>query len=383
MKFIKTLMVCSILITGLIITGCKKEKYVSRDTSGLKPPAPIDTTKPPVVDTSVVIDNADKTDGWQVAGGDPVLVTTGQKEGKGYIQGTIKSGQNFMQFIKTLPATVNTKATLSTGELKFWFYVQDVSLLSTDGQVQFSSAADPDKKRIGWGFDKILPTLKTGWNHLELKFRDAQPTGDGGPDLTAMNFIKIFFSTTAKVTADQNYGIDDIRAAIVPPPPPVVFDNCDKVDGWDAAGGTQALITVGQKEGTGYVQGTIKAGQNFMQFIKTLPVPLNTTFTKDNSRVSFWFNVADVSQLKADGQIQISSSGGPDSKRFGWALAPIIPKLKNGWNQITLDFADAQAAGDGEADMSAINYFKIFFWTTNATTADLTTGIDGIQFIPK
>ena len=375
-------MVCSILIIGLI-TGCKKEKYASRDTSGLKPPAPIDTTTPPVIDTSVIIDNADKTDGWQVAGGDPVLVTTGQKEGKGYIQGTIKSGQNFMQFIKTLPAAVNTKTTLSTGELKFWLYVNDVSLLSTDGQVQFSSAADPDKNRIGWGFDKILPTLKTGWNHLELRFSDGQPTGDGGPDLTAMNFIKIFFSTTAKVAADQNYGIDDIRVAVVPPPPPVLFDSADKLDGWEVGGGTQALITTGQKEGTGYIQGTIKSGQDFMQFIKKLDVPINTTFTKDNSRVSLWLNVADVSQLKVDGQIQISSAADPDSKRFGWALAPIIPKLKNGWNQITLDFVDAQVTGDGEADMAAINYFKMFFWTTKATTADLTTGIDGIQFIPK
>src|SRR5437879_3991702 len=172
------------------------------------------------------------------------------------------SGKNYIQFIKTLPDTVNTKVTLSTGELKFWFYVQDVSLLKVDGQIQFSSAADPDNKRIGWGMDKIIPTLKNGWNHLELKFTDGYLSGDGGPDLTAMNYIKIFFWTAANAATDQNYAIDDIRVAAVPPPPPVVIDNCDLVDGWQVAGGTQALVTTGQKEGTGYVQATIKSGQN-------------------------------------------------------------------------------------------------------------------------
>ena len=101
MKFIKTMMVFSIFIAVIAIGGCKKEKYLSRDTSGLKPPPPVDTTKPPVVDTSVVIDNADKLDGWSSAG-DASVATTGQKEGTGYIKNSIKAGSDFMQFIKTL-----------------------------------------------------------------------------------------------------------------------------------------------------------------------------------------------------------------------------------------------------------------------------------------
>src|ERR1700748_3921971 len=151
MKFIKIMMACSIFIITFTVVSCKKESFKSRDTSSLKPPPPIDTTTPPVIDTSVVIDNCDKVDGWDAAGGTHQLVNTGQKEGTGYVQATIKAGQNFMQFIKTLAAPVNTKVTLTNGELKFWLYVQDVSLLKLDGQIQFSSSGDPDKKRIGWG----------------------------------------------------------------------------------------------------------------------------------------------------------------------------------------------------------------------------------------
>jgi len=382
MKFIKTTMVCAILMAGLIIVGCQKEKYVSRDTSGLKAPPPVDTTTPPVIDTSVVIDNCDKTDGWQVAGGDPVLATTGKKEGTGYIQATIKTGQDFMQFIKTLPAPVNTKVSLGTGELKLWFYVQDVSLLKVDGQIQFSSAADPDKKRIGWGMEKIIPTLTNGWNHLELKFTDGYVSGDGGPDFTAMNFVKIFFWTAAKAATDQNFGIDDIRVAALPPPPPVVFDACDLKDGWETVGEVN-ITTTGQKEGTGYIKNTIANGGDFMQYIKQVAAPINTTFTENTGRFQFWWYVSDVSLLKADGSIEITSSGKSDFLESAWDVAPLIPSLKNGWNLVTLDFNKSIKTGDGGADYTAINHFRIFFFTTGKDHADLVTGIDGLKFISK
>lgn len=372
-------MVYSILAIALAVTGCKKEVYRSRDTSMLKPP-PVDTT-PVVVDTSVVIDNCDKTDGWQVVGS-PGEVTTGQKEGTGFIQATLATGSNFEQFIKTLPAPVNTKVTLSTGELKFWFYVQDVSLLKLDGQIQFSSSGDPDKNRIGWGLANIIPTLKNGWNHLELKFTDGSVTGDGGPDLTAMNFVKIFFWTTANVANNQNYGIDDIRVAAVPPPPPVEIDNCDATDGWQVVG-TPTLVTTGQKEGKGFIQATLATGSNFEQFIKTLPAPVNTTQTIATGQLQLWLYVQDVSLLKLDGQIQFSSSGDPDKNRIGWGLANIIPTLKNGWNHLQLNFSDASVTGDGGPDLTAMNYVKIFFWTAANTTSDQKYGVDDIKVVAK
>ncbi|WP_183565622.1 hypothetical protein [Mucilaginibacter sp. SP1R1] len=381
MKFIKTTMVCSIFIIGLIVAGCKKEKYPSRDTSSLKPPPPIDTTKPPVIDTSVVIDNCDKADGWAVAGGDPAVITTGQKEGKGYIQGTIKAGQNFMQFIKTLPAPVDTKATMNNGELKFWFYVQDVSLLKIDGQIQFSSAADPDKKRVGWGMDKIIPTLKNGWNHLELKFTDGYVSGDGGPDLTAMNFIKIFFWTAANAATDQNYGIDDFRVAVVPPPPPVIFDTADVKDGWQTVGDV-VITTAGQKEGAGYIKNTITNGGDFMQFIKDTATPVDTKLTESNGQFRFWFYVADPTLIK-DGSIEITSSGKSDDHESAWDVGPLAATWKSGWNDVVLDFDKSIKTGDGGADYSAINHFRIYFNATTKVHPDLVTGIDDLRFQAK
>src|ERR1700740_3204632 len=137
MKFIKTMMVCTILAVGFTIVGCKKEKYLSRDTSMLKPP-PIDTVKPPPVDpTLVVFDNADVKDGWETVGS--VNITTpGQKEGAGYITNTIPNGSDFMQFIKHLATPLDSKLNTSNGQFSFWWFVSDVSLLKNDGQIEIT-----------------------------------------------------------------------------------------------------------------------------------------------------------------------------------------------------------------------------------------------------
>jgi len=365
----------SAVMLGLFLAGCTKEKYQSRDTSGLKPTPP-PPPPPPVTEVFVQIDNCDKADDWETVGS-PEIVTTGMKEGKGYLQGKITAGNDFLQFIKKLPTDVDTKATMFNGQLQFWFFVTDVSLLKIDGQIQFSSAKDPDKNRVGWGMDKIIPTLKNGWNQLKLNFSDGYVSGDGGPDLKAMNFFKMFFWTADKAATDQAFGLDDIKVVVVPPPPPIVVDNCDKADDWETVG-TPEIVTTGMKEGKGYLQGKITAGNDFLQFIKKLPTDLDTKLTMANGQLQFWFYVQDVSLLKVDGQIQFSSAKDPDKNRVGWGMDKIIPTLKNGWNQLTLNFADGGATGDGGPNLAAMNYFKMFFWTADKAAADQAFGIDGI-----
>ena len=293
------------------------------------------------------------------------------------------TGNNFMQFIRPLTTPVNTKVTMSTGQLQLWFYVPDVTLIDATnqvGQIQFGSANDPDKNRIGWGFDKIVPTLHNGWNHLMLNFRDAYVSGDGGPDFTKMNYFKMFFWTTSNVTANQNFGLDDIKVVAIPPPPPVVISNCDSVSTWQTVG-TPVIITTGQKEGAGYLQGTLTTGNEFLQFILPIATPINTNTTMANGQLQFWFYVPDVSQLDATnqvGQVQFGSANDPDKNRVGWGFDKIVPTLHNGWNQVTLNFSDGYVSGDGGPDLTAMNYFKIFFWTTSNATANINFGIDNI-----
>ena len=209
MKFIKTTMVCSILMIGLVITACKKEKYTSRDISGLKPP-PVDTTKVPVEENLVVFDNVDVKDGWQTVG-DFSITTTGQKEGAGYIKNTITNGSDFMQFIKDRSTPLDTKLTETNGRFRFWLYISDVSLLKNDGSIEITSSGKSDVNESAWDVTPLIPTLKNGWNQITLDFDKAIKTSDGGADYTKLNHFRIFFSTNSKDHADLITGIDYLR----------------------------------------------------------------------------------------------------------------------------------------------------------------------------
>ncbi|MDB5125574.1 MAG: hypothetical protein JWP94_3703 [Mucilaginibacter sp.] len=374
MKFIKIMMVCSIFVIALAVISCQKVQYKSRDTSTLKPPPP-DTTRV-VIDTSAVLSNCDQLDGWGIVNGGSEI-TVAPKEGKGFIQGTVAVGGNFMQFQLALTTPVNTKQTKETGELKFWFYIQDVTQYVSGGQIQISSANNPDNYHLGWGLDGIMPTLKNGWNHLELRFVDAYGYNDANQiDLTKLNYMRIFWNVT-KATATQTYGLDDVRVDVAAP---VMINNCDKLDNWNVVNGGQ-LLTKGQKEGTGFIQGTVAVGGNFMQFQYSLPSPafIDTKAHKDVGYLEFWFYIQDVTQYVSGGQIQISSANNPDDYHLGWGLDGIMPTLKNGWNHLKLKMTDAYGYNDADQiDLTKLNYMRIF-WNVPKATATQTYGLDDIE----
>jgi hypothetical protein len=360
----------------LAVTGCKKDEFESRDTSQLKPTV---VPPPPVDPTRVVFDNADLKDGWQTVG-EVIIEATGAKEGKGYLKNTIADGGDFMQFIKHLATPVDSKLVSSNGQFSFWWYISDVSLIKNDGQIEITSGGDADKQEYGWSVAKLLPSLKNGWNQVNLNFRDADLSGTPNP--AALNFFRVFFWTKEKAHPAVTVGVDDLIFRAVPPPPPVSFDNVDAKDGWETVG-DPVIATTGAKEGKGYLKNAIPNGGDFMQFIKQTPTPVNTTFTESNGQFRFWWYVSDVSVLKQDGSIEITSSGKSDDHESAWDVTPLLPSLKNGWNEISLDLDKAIKTPDGGADLTAINHFRIFFFTKDKDHAEVTVGIDDLRFVAK
>jgi len=181
------------------------------------------------------------------------------------------------------------------------------------------------------------------------------------------------------------------RSKIVPPPEVdepeepvdpslVVFDHVDAADGWETVG-APIIETSGAKEGTGYLKNTIANGADFMQFIKKAATPVDSKLTVENGQFSFWWYIADVSLLKKDGQIEITSGGDADKHEFGWSVAKLLEDgtLKNGWNQLNLNFRDADIAG-GDPDPAAFNFFRVFFMTESKDHPDLVSGVDGLVF---
>jgi hypothetical protein len=110
---------------------------------------------------------------------------------------------------------------------------------------------------------------------------------------------------------------------------------------------------------------------------------LNAGLTEATGQLKFWFYVGNVADLKLDGQIELTSSGQPDVHEYDWNLDKIIPKLKNGWNELTLNFSDGIKSGDGGPDINAFNFFRVYLWTSSKTHADLTLGVDDIRLTEK
>ncbi len=107
-----------------------------------------------------------------------------------------------------------------------------------------------------------------------------------------------------------------------------------------------------------WIKAPIVSGEDYSTSLYRRPAAVDPKLTVDKGQFVFWFYVGSVSDLKNnDGQIKLSSSGESDKKEYAWNLDGIIPNLKNGWNEITLDFNKAQLSSDGGPDIHAFNFF--------------------------
>ena len=78
----------------------------------------------------------------------------------------------------------------------------------------------------------------------------------------------------------------------------------------------------------------------------------------------FYLYCSDISKLGTDGQIEITSSGGCDANEYNWKLSQYV--TQTGWNEVWLDLWGAGTTG-GEADLSNINYMRIYTLNCEAT----------------
>lgn len=211
MKLSVTIIACSMLLAMVLVTACKKEHFSSRDTSGLKPPPP-PPPPPPADPTLVSFNNADAIDNWESAGNKGAIEKTSGKEGTGWLKATISNGDDYMHLIYRRPVPVDPKLTVDNGQFVFWFYVSSVTdLKNDDGQIELTSSGESDKKEYAWNLADIIPGLKNGWNEVKLNFNTAQLSSDGGPDIHAFNFFRIYLWTSSKNHSDVSIGVDDLR----------------------------------------------------------------------------------------------------------------------------------------------------------------------------
>lgn len=321
--------------------------------------------------TKVVLDNCDAITGWNASG----PISLDNVDFKAGTASVVSTNANPERFGKTFATPIDTKVSKDNGYLSFWFYVSDVSALNLgggdDGQIEITSSGGADQQEYNWLTRDVFGNgkIQTGWNKIVLKLSTAN-SSNGGANLAAINYFRIYVFSNSNVVTK----IDNI---IFYKPAANVFDNCDALaGGWDGASSFKVDVN-DYKEGEAAILND--GSTNELRFRKISNTPFNTGVTKANGYLAFWLYVSDVSKIQTapdGGQIEISSNNTiNDTEEFNWVVSDFIPQWQNGWNKVVLKISDANVS-NGEANLSAINYLRIYFWSSG----QIVTKIDNITF---
>lgn len=144
------------------------------------------------------------------------------------------------------------------------------------------------------------------------------------------------------------------------------LDDCDSITDWNPE--TLTLNTTDKIQGVGCLE---FLGATTDEYSKVFTTPYNANGTESGTVLQFWYYVSDVSLLSGNNQVEIGSSGRPDSNEYNWSLND----LNNGWNFIQLNTSNAGKSGN--PDLSAINWFRLYRFKSGSVT----TRIDAIQLL--
>ena len=107
-----------------------------------------------------------------------------------------------------LPVVANSNLTMENAHLHFMFYVSDPSTLQSAGYdgvhfLEVTSSGIYDKQEVNFELPLFVPSLKSGWNEVDLPFSSANNPNntDGEFDVTKVNFIRFI----CPVSSDGKY----------------------------------------------------------------------------------------------------------------------------------------------------------------------------------
>lgn len=134
------------------------------------------------------------------------------------------------------------------------------------------------------------------------------------------------------------------------------FDKCESIKGWAGAEGP-VLDSDNPQEGNYSVK--FHSGGGFI-IQKNFDQAVDANVGLDYGVLQFNLYISDVSVINWDwpGQIEITSSGNPDSQELHWNFMSQL-RLANGWNKVVLKLSEAEVSG-GNLNLKAINFFRIY-----------------------
>lgn len=135
------------------------------------------------------MDDCDVTTLWK-SSATLIRNTTDQKQGNACIEFSSVSASNTDEFKKTFSTPYNCWGTEANTELRFWYYVSDITSFDVSNQVELGSSGKADENEYSWS----LTGLTNGWNYLVLKTSEANKMGS--PNVKAINWFRLYHKKT-------------------------------------------------------------------------------------------------------------------------------------------------------------------------------------------
>lgn len=289
-------------------------------------------------------------------------------------------------------------------------YIEDVTKLTLNGagEIELRSnmnSAYDESEEICWPWPywcadatnahaAAKQHLKNGWNNIVLPFalsHQGQTTSDlAGFRAGKINYLRIFqdpagAAPNTKVIVDEARIIDWTEV-----------DNCDNFDMWyDRMTPNNSFLSeldeADKKEGKGsfavvdhLINGPVSNYRLEMWpgLEYALPADLDLT----NAALKFWLYVSDGAAFQGmHTVVELASDLMNDRDNFSWPILPGNIKFQTGWNEIKINFSDANVdtKEGSKADLRKINYFRIVFTPQGAPVNYYTYKIDDIRVVKK
>ena len=260
-------------------------------------------------------------------------------------------------------------------------YVSNVDVLRMDtaaAQIELSSNG-ADSEEYTWTGGRVFTNwegqygepkfqLKNGWNNIVLPLEYAQLSA-GTPRPTAINWFRMYHNPAATYDMtgkDIEFAVDQLRIVDW-----TEFDTCDNFDQWfdGGTGNNRPCFRAAEnKDGHAKVFGAVNdliTGPISNFRLKEWPgrvysLPVN--MDSQNAKFTWWFWVDDAAWFnKCHIKAELSSENVNDAHNWAWGKNPGELNLKNGWNEISYDFKDAedQSGANTKRSDRKINYFRI------------------------
>ena len=260
-------------------------------------------------------------------------------------------------------------------------YVSNVDVLHLDGansQIELSSNGADNNEELTWTGGRVFTNwegqygepkfqLKNGWNNIVLPFEYAEGGSEFRPKM--VNWFRMYHNPAATYDMtgkDIEFAVDQLRIVDW-----TEFDTCDNFDQWfdGGTGNNRPCFRAAEnKDGHAKVFGAVNdliTGPISNFRLKEWPgrvysLPVN--MDSQNAKFTWWFWVDDAAWFnKCHIKAELSSENVNDAHNWAWGKNPGELNLKNGWNEISYDFKDAedQSGANTKRSDRKINYFRI------------------------